>query len=59
MTEALKVGQLAREDSALARNLLAWLHSARPAGQPKIGEDGDVEVALELPLRPLWRLLLP
>jgi len=59
VTEALSVGQLARKDSALARNVLAWLHSARPAGEPKISEDGDVEAALELPLRPLWRLLLP
>ncbi len=59
VTEALSVGQLAREDGALARNVLAWLHSARPAGQPKISEDGDVEAALELPLRLLWRLLLP
>ena len=56
-TETIRLDQLTRRDEVLRTNVLAWLHEARAADEPKIGED-RAEPTLRLPLQPLWRLIV-
>ncbi len=55
---ARRIADLAREDEELSPKLLALVLAAEPVSRPVIGEDGSVEVTLELPLRSLWRMIL-
>lgn len=57
VTDSLGVAELARRDAALRTALLAWLHSAGQARPPQL-RNGRVEVTLDLPLLPLWRVIL-
>lgn len=56
-TETISLDQLTRRDNVLRTDVVAWLHSAGGADEPKISRD-RVELTLRLPLQPLWRLIL-